>query len=294
MNIGIFGSEYQKEEQIRNILNILYDNNADIFIHEDFNLYLQSTFQINLNQCKIIDKDFFRTKTLDIAISIGGDGTFLRTSKIVAKYGIPILGVNTGRLGFLADINEDSISETLQDIMTGKYNIEQRALLQLDGNCELFGNACFALNEIAVLKQDTASMITVHASINGEYLTSYDADGLIISAPPGSTAYSLSAGGPIMAPRSGSFIMVAVAAHSLNNRPLVVPDNSIITLQVECRSGNFLLSLDERSEALPSGTELTIRKADFQQGVVKREGHTFYKTLRKKLMWGADPRNKRE
>lgn len=293
MRIGIFGSEYQKEEQIRNILNILYANNIDIFIQEDFNRYLQSAFNINLSQCKIITNHFFEDNKLDFVISIGGDGTFLRTSKMVAKYGIPILGVNTGRLGFLADITEESVSETIKEIITEGYKVEQRSLLKLDGEWDAFQDACFALNEVTVLKQETASMITVHASINGEYLTSYEADGLIVSTPTGSTAYSLSAGGPIVSPNSSSFIITAVAPHSLNSRSLVVPDDSVITLQVECRSGNFLLSLDERSETVVSGMELTIRKADFQQGVVKRSGHTFYKTLREKLMWGADVRNKK-
>lgn len=291
MKIGIFGSKYQKENQIKKIFDILSQNDVEIVMQEDFDSYLRSNFNLNYNLSGLITEDNLEA---DIAISIGGDGTFLRTAQQVGKRNIPILGINTGRLGFLADINDDNVDKTLKDILANNYRVERRTQLQLACSQACFGEANYALNEIAILKQDTASMLTIHASINGEYLTSYQADGLIVATPTGSTAYALSVGGPIMTPDTANFIIAPVAPHSLNSRPLVVDDQSIITLNVESRSANFLVSLDGRSEILTTNTELTIRRADFHLNVVKRIGHTFYETLKEKLMWGADTRYRNE
>lgn len=291
MKIALFGSKYQKEDQIKKIFDILTRNNVEIVMHEEFDSYLRSNFNLNYQLSGLITDDNLEA---DIAISIGGDGTFLRTAQQVGKRNIPILGINTGRLGFLADINDDNVDETLEEILANNYRVERRTQLQLACSKTCFKDSNYALNEIAILKQDTASMLTIHAAINGEYLTSYQADGLIIATPTGSTAYALSVGGPIMTPDTANFIIAAVAPHSLNSRPLVVDDNSIITLNVESRSDNFLVSLDGRSEILTSNTELTIYRADFHLNVVKRIGHTFYETLKEKLMWGADTRYKSE
>lgn len=289
MKIGIFGSKYQKEAQIRKIFDILSENNVDIFLQKEFDTYLKSNFNLNYNLSGFIEDNI---TNIEIVISIGGDGTFLRTAEYLGKRKIPILGINTGRLGFLADINEDSVKQTLKDLLADNYRVERRTQLMLDCEKKCFDGANHALNEIAILKQDTASMLTIHASINNEHLTSYQADGLIIATPTGSTAYSLSVGGPIMTPNTANFIIAPVAPHSLTTRPLVVDDESVITLTIESRSDNFLVSLDGRSEILPTGIELTIRKADFHLNVIKRIGHTFYETLKEKLMWGADKRDK--
>ena len=233
---------------------------------------------------------------VDLAFSIGGDGTFLRTAAEIVHRNIPILGINTGRLGFLADIKFEDLDETLDEIFNGNYRIEKRMLLKTNAITSSKGKqvsnnfASYSLNEVAVLKQDTSSMLTIHAYIDNEYLTSYQADGLVIATPTGSTAYSLSIGGPIMVPTAPNIILTAIAPHSLNSRPLVVDSNSKISLKVESRSSNYLVSLDGESQTLEVGTLLEICKATYAQPVVKRCGHTFFETLRNKLMWGADIR----
>ena len=227
-----------------------------------------------------------------MAISVGGDGTFLRTSSIVGSSGIPVLGINTGRLGFLAAINFADVEDTFDEIVNGQYKTEERTLLKLtsDESSTPFGYNIYALNEVAILKQDTASMLSIHAYINNEYLTSYQADGLVIATPTGSTAYSLSVGGSILSPTTPSIILSAVAPHNLTSRPLVVDDNSVISLKVESRSRTFLVSLDGQSQVFNENIGIEIRKADHRLKIVKRIGHTFYETLRDKLMWGADVR----
>lgn len=290
MKIAVFGSRHQEENKIRHIFQILIRNKVEIYVQERFYKYLISAFDLHYEVAGfIVDENF----NADMAISIGGDGTFLKTASIIGKKDIPIFGINTGRLGFLADVNDTDFEEVFSDILAGKYRIEHRSQLQLSTEEKAFCGFNYALNEIAILKQDTASMITVHAYINNEYLTSYQADGLLISTPTGSTAYSLSVGGPIMSPTASSFILTAVAPHSLSSRPLVVDDDCVIELEIESRNDTFLISLDGRSDVFSSGIKLKVRKAEFSLKVVKRLGHTFYGTLRNKLMWGADPREEK-
>jgi len=287
MKIAIFGSRHHKTGQAKRIFDILTASGEEIYVEHKFYMHLTHEMNLKYKVAGIIDSDDFDA---DMAISMGGDGTFLKTASIVGKKDIPILGINAGRLGFLSDITENGIEEALGDILIGRYRVEERTQLQLSTENKTFKGFNYALNDIAILKQDTASMITIHACINGEFLTSYESDGLIVATPTGSTAYSLSAGGPIITPTASNFILTAVAPHSLTFRPLVVEDNSEITLDVESRNKNFLISLDGRSNIFDSGTRLTIKKADFSLKVVKRMGHTFFGTLRDKLMWGADPR----
>ncbi len=287
MKIAIFGSRHHKTGQAKQVFDILTKYEEEIFVEKNFYTHLTNEMNLKYDVEGIIEKDDFEA---DMAISMGGDGTFLRTASIVGKKDIPILGINAGRLGFLSDITEEGLEDALSDILIGKYKIEERTQLQLSTEGKVFKGFNYALNEIAILKQDTASMITMHANINNEFLASYEADGLIVATPTGSTAYSLSAGGPIITPTASNFIITAVAPHSLSFRPLVVEDNSIITIDVESRNRTFLISLDGRSNIFDSGTRLSIKKADFPLKVVKRVGHTFFGTLRDKLMWGADPR----
>ena len=208
-----------------------------------------------------------------------------------AKKNIPILGINTGRLGFLADVSPEEMEETFEDIYKGNYKVEDRSVLQAFSEGKpLKGYPC-GLNEIAILKRDSSSMITIHTSINGAYLTTYQADGLVIATPTGSTAYSLSIGGPVIVPHSNTIAITPVAPHSLNIRPIVINDDWEITLDVESRSHNFLVAIDGRSETCREGTRLTIRKADYRIKVIKRQNHVFFHTLRDKMMWGADGRN---
>ena len=287
MKIAIFGSKHQKSEQMEILFSILGNNNIEIYLQEKFYNYLKDVLHLQYDIAGIIRNENF---DVDLVVSIGGDGTFLRTTSAIGKKNIPILGINAGRLGFLADVSEKDLEETFTDIFAGNYRIEHRSQLQLSTEHKVYHGFNYALNEIAIMKQDTASMITLHTHINNEYLTSYEADGLIIATPTGSTAYSLSVGGPIMTPTTSNFVISAIAPHSLSNRPLVIPDDSIISLEVESRNDNFLISLDGRSNIFKTGTRLTIKKADFMLKVIKRKENSFYNTLRNKLMWGIDPR----
>lgn len=291
MKVGVFGSAHQieKQSQIKRLFETLQSFEAEIYVDSHFYFFLRDALDYEPPISGVIEDDDFM---VEIALSVGGDGTFLRTAARIGKKDIPILGINTGRLGFLADVNGTDIEDTLQEIFKNYYRVEERTLLRLYTEHHTFHGYNYALNEIAVLKRDTSSMITIHTSLNDDYLTSYQADGLVIATPTGSTAYSMSVNGPIMLPQCNSMVLSPVAPHSLNVRPLVIPDNYVISLTVESRSKNFLISLDGRSDVFATGTQLTIRKADFTTKVIKRYKHTFYQTLREKLMWGADARMK--
>lgn len=291
MKIGVFGSEYQEEKQnvITRLFEKLNEKGAEIYVDCRFHIFLTDVLNFNPPIKGILSGDDF---DFDVALSVGGDGTFLRTAARVNKQNIPILGINTGRLGFLADISSNELEDTLGELFENYYKIEERTLLRLHTDERAYRGYNYALNEIAILKRDTSSMITIHTSLNNEYLASYEADGLVIATPTGSTAYSMSVNGPIILPQSNSIVLSPVAPHSLNVRPLVVPDTYVITLGVESRSKNFLIALDGRSEVFPTGIELVVSKADYTTKVIKRYNHTFYKTLREKLMWGADARMK--
>ena len=291
MKVGVFGSEYQAEKQnvIKRLFEKLRQQESAIYIDSRFYSFLTDGLDYEPSVTGILIGDEF---DLDVALSIGGDGTFLRTAARVNKQDIPILGINTGRLGFLADISSNEIEDALDELFKNYYRIEERTLLRLYTENHSFQGYNYALNEIAVLKRDTSSMITIHTFLDDEYLTSYQADGLVIATPTGSTAYSMSVNGPIILPKSSNVVLSPVAPHSLNVRPLVIPDSYTIKLRVESRNEYFLIALDGRSEIFPAGIELKISKADYTAKVVKRYNHTFYQTLREKLMWGADTRMK--
>ncbi|MDR1610800.1 MAG: NAD kinase [Candidatus Symbiothrix sp.] len=289
MKIGIFGSDYQagKQESIKTLFDKIRFLNGEVWVEAGFYRYLSEQFAYTPAVQGVIESDIF---PLDLIISLGGDGTFLRTAVWVGRQGIPILGINTGRLGFLADIGTNEIDETLEEIFRGDYSVEERSLLELQTPLLQYGAHNFALNEIAVLKRDTSSMIAIHTYLNEEFLTTYLADGLLIATPTGSTAYSMSVNGPIIIPQANNFVLSPVAPHSLNVRPLVIPESYCIRLKVETRNGNFLISLDGRSSVYPSETEFLISKADFCVKIVKHSRQRFYDTLRKKLLWGTDVR----
>ena len=289
MKTGLFGNDYQVEKQksIQALFDKLQALHAEIYVEPRFYNYLAKRLAFAPAVEGLIESDQL---ALDMAISLGGDGTFLRTAAWVGRQNIPILGINMGRLGFLADINTDDIEITLDEIFRREYTVEKRSVLELESNPPFHGTYNYALNEIAILKRDTSSMITIHTSLNEEYLTDYLADGLVIATPTGSTAYSMSVNGPIIIPQANNFVLSPVAPHSLTVRPLVIPEEFCIRLKVETRNNNFLVSLDGRSEIYPSGSEFFIRKAGFSMQLVKRYPHNFYETLRKKLLWGADVR----
>ncbi len=289
MKFALFGNVYQtkKSASIQKVLSCLSERGAELYVDEEYYQFLKNDQKIDVDATKIFTGDDFEA---DIVISMGGDGTFLKAASRVRQKMIPILGVNMGRLGFLADVSPSDIEKCLDAIYEENYSIENRALIQVttDGN-PLEGYNC-ALNDVAILKRDSASMISIRACVDGEYLTTYQADGLVISSPTGSTAYSLSNGGPIIVPGTKVFSMTAVAPHSMNIRPIVLSDSSEITLTVESRSHNFLIAVDGRSEKCKEGTRLTLRRAPYDVKVVKRSDQRYFTTLREKMMWGIDAR----
>ncbi len=289
LRFAIVGNTYQakKSASVQKILNCLAMHEAEVCMEREFHRFLVHGQRLSLDGVEVFDGNDFEA---DFTVSMGGDGTFLKTASMVGEKQIPIIGVNTGRLGFLADINPPEIDPMVQAIYEGDYAIDTRTVLQVETDGQPLAGCPFALNDVAILKRDVAAMITVHTTINGDYVTTYQADGLVISTPTGSTAYSLSVGGPIIVPGTHVFSITAVAPHSLNVRPLVLSEDSEITLTVESRSHNFLVALDGRSEKLPDSTRLTLRKAPYRVKVVKRAGQKYFHTLRDKMMWGADQR----
>jgi len=228
---------------------------------------------------------------IDLMICVGGDGTFLEAVTIVRTLNIPIVGINSGRLGFLTNISKNEIESSINSIFEGNYNIESRYLLELTSPSPLFPDFNFALNDITVHKLDTSSMIEINALLNENFLNCYRADGLIVSTSTGSTAYSLSVGGPILLPDANGFVISPIAPHNLNARPMVIPDNYIIKLTIQSRTENCLISLDHRSIAIDSSAELTIKKSSFSIKILQCSDNNFFSTLRQKLMWGVDARN---
>jgi len=289
LRFALFGNIYQarKSASIQKVLSCIANHDAELFVDMEYYYFLKDNQRLNVNATKVFTDDDFDA---DFVISMGGDGTFLKAASRVGRKDIPILGVNMGRLGFLADISPDDIEHCIYALAQDDFAIESRALIQVEADGNPLGDFSYALNDVAILKRDTASMISVRANINGQYLNTYQADGLVVSTPTGSTAYSLSNGGPIIVPGTKVFSMTAVAPHSLNVRPIVIPDSAVIELDVESRSHNFLVAIDGRSEKCKEGTKITLRRAPYDVKVVKRSDHRYFNTLREKMMWGADTR----
>ena len=286
---AIFGNSYHKEcaASIGQIIQILRRHTAYISIEEQFYHFVRSTLKIDFQPDEIITDNNF---SASFAISLGGDGTFLNTAARVGEKEIPIIGINTGRLGFLAEVLPKDFEKLIESLRRGDYFIEHRSLLRVCDNANQLNIYPYALNEVAILKHDNSSMISIRALIDGHYLTTYQADGLLISTPTGSTGYSLSVGGPIISPTSPCIALTPVAPHSLNVRPIILNDDITIRLQVKSRNHNFLTSIDGRSQNLDDHVELMIRRAPYRIHLVKRSNSHFFDTLRNKLLWGADKR----
>ena len=291
MKVAIFGNTFRQEviEQTKKVIDILQQNNQ-VEILLDAQLYTNYSAVNSLSeQVQSLSEE--NTMDINMAFSIGGDGTFLKTAAYITDKNIPIVGINCGRLGFLADVTNNEIETAINAIFSKRYKIEERTLLQLTTNDNSGEGLPFALNEIAILKQDLSSMISIDTLINNEYILTYQSDGLILSTPTGSTAYSMSVGGPILVPQANNFIIAPVASHSLNVRPLVIPDHWEVKLKIKSRSKSYLVSFDGRSQVFDQDTELLIHKAPYTIKIVKPTGHTFFGTLKNKLFWGADKRN---
>ena len=293
MKVAIYGQTYQDSaiEYLKELLDELQKESAEVFIEKDFydlyrNVKGSRTFP-TFTMHNGLNASF------NMFVSFGGDGTILRATTFVKDLGIPIVGVNTGRLGFLSTFKKEDVRKVVQEFKQGAYTIVERSLVQL--NTQVldveFGDLNFALNEITVSRKDTTSMITVETYLNNEYLTSYWADGLIVSTPTGSTGYSLSCGGPVIVPTAKSLVLTPIAPHNLNARPLVISDETVIRLKVSGREENHLVSLDSRIASLENGQEITIKKAPFTIKMIEYTSESFLKTLRNKLLWGEDRRN---
>ena len=290
MRIAIFGNIFRPV--ILSHLQVLFeyfkDKEITILLDKVLYEFVCNHAKLNLKHTQVIQDDNFEA---ELALSIGGDGTFLHTAARIGRKQIPILGINTGRLGFLADVSNEDLIPALDAILAHQFTIEERTLLYIEASDNTVFEYPYALNEVSILKQDSSSMMSINASVNGELVHTYQADGLIVSTPTGSTAYSMSVGGPLVVPQAQNFILSPVASHSLNVRPLIVPDTWVIELDVHSRSQNFLVALDGRSKILNYKTKLRISKADYTVKIIKQLNHTFFDTLKNKLMWGVDKRN---
>ena len=288
MQILVFGNKYKLKfiNSVKNLFFKLKHRGANILFDKEFAKEIQDSGLLDISEFDVFDNDF----SGDIAISLGGDGTLLATANRIGNRQIPILGINLGRLGFLTDVQAHELDNLDDIIFNQKYKVDDRMILRAEITQDNSIISEFALNEIAVLKQDLSSMISIDVTLNGEPLHTYQADGLLVSTPTGSTAYSLSVGGPIMMPETNNLIIAPVASHSLNVRPLIIPDNWKIDLKISSRNHSYLASIDGRSITMPDTATISISKANYTVRIIRLEGHSFLNTLKTKLMWGADIR----
>lgn len=289
LTFAIFGNSFQprKSTSLLRVLSFLKSRGERVMFDREFYDFLTTEHMLDLTGVDVFDGDDFDA---DFVISMGGDGTFLKSAVRVGSKQIPIIGVNMGRLGFLADVLPAEVEAALATIIAGNYAIEEHTAIQVVTEGGDFDGCHYALNDIAVLKRDVASMISIRTSIDESYLVTYQADGLIVSTPTGSTAYSLSNGGPIIVPQTRTLCLTPVAPHSLNIRPIVISDKSVVRLEVESRSHNYLIAVDGRSYTMHEGSAVTISRAPFVTRIVKPNGLRYFSSLREKMMWGADKR----
>jgi NAD+ kinase len=291
IRIGIHGKDFQNKSLrfLERVLDHLQRSQVEIWVSEKFLKQFKSP-RINAYKLKSFGHNE-NLHSLDYFLSLGGDGTLLESVTYIGKWQTPILGINTGRLGFLATTSRDDMEDSLDELLNGHYSIDSRSVLKLISSPKLFGKLNFALNDFTIMKKDTSSMITVHVHADGELLNSYWSDGIIVSTPTGSTGYSLSCGGPLVHPKSESFVITAVSPHNLGTRPIVLADDREITFHIEGRSKKYLISLDSRFETVDEGVKLKIRKEKFQVKLIQLSSQNYFNTLRQKLNWGVDARN---
>jgi NAD+ kinase len=292
MKIAIY-SRGIKENQHQDIIQLLDElalSNAEPVFYQDFFNQFYSSINIKTKYSTFNSPEDL-DESIDCIMSLGGDGTLLDTVTFVKDSGIPVLGINYGRLGFLANISREELHVAVQALVNRTYVLDKRTLIHLDANIPLFETGPYALNEFTLHKKDTSPMIKIHTYLNGEFLNTYWADGLIVATPTGSTGYSLSCNGPVVFPDTGSFVITPVSPHNLNIRPIVVPDDNVISFEVEGRTDGFLCSLDSRRELVPKEIQLAVRKENFMINLVRLNENNFLQTLRNKLSWGLDKRN---
>jgi NAD+ kinase len=292
MRIAIFGIEFYEKSRglYQQIIDRLEREKCDIYVNEKFYDLVKDKVVFKKEPNTFNQGDNLKNK-IDVLFTVGGDGTILESVTYIRDSGVPILGINLGNLGFLSSVSRDEIKTAIDAVLQNNYIINKRSLLKLNSDFKLFGDWNFALNEVTIHKKDNLSMIVVHVYINDQFLNSYWSDGLLISTPTGSTGYSLSVGGPIVAPGSDNFIISPIATHNLTVRPFVIPDSSVIKLKVTGRSNSFMVGLDSRFETIDSSIELEISKCDFSINLIQMSNRSFYDTIREKLKWGHDVRN---
>lgn len=293
MKAAIYGKQISKSflPAMSKLLSILESRGIDVVVYEPFMEFVEKKLFFKIANVEVFSSNEEIKNGIDFLISVGGDGTFLDSVKMVQDSGVPIVGFNCGRLGFLAFISKDEIEEAIDDIVNSRYTISSRQLLKIESNSGKFSDFNYALNEFSVQKSENRSMVRVNVFINDEFLASYWSDGLIIATPTGSTAYSLSAGGPIVVPESNTMVITPISPHTLTFRPLVISSQNKLSLKVDGRSPHFIATLDSRTELFTATDEFTVTQAEFTINVLKFNRHSYYKTLRNKLMWGSDTRN---
>ena len=292
MLIALYNRTFEEADvhTIIRILTLLERENLQLVFFKGFYDRLQPHYNCVTTPQLFTNKRDLPLHT-DMMLSLGGDGTMLDAVCFVGNSGIPLIGVNLGRLGFLAAIPEEEVEDAILSLARGSYTLEKRTLVHLDSSIPLFDGSPFALNEFTIGRQDTSSMIKIHTYLNGEFLNTYWADGLIVATPTGSTGYSLSCGGPVVFPQTSSFVITPVAPHNLNTRPIVVPDDNVISFEIEGRSEQFLCTMDARTEIIKSSVQLAVKKETFTISLVRPDEHNFLNTIRQKLYWGIDKRN---
>lgn len=293
MKIALYGLTVNPDfiNELARLLDLLNEKKIEKYVYRPFLEYIQQEYGLFPEVAGVFENTEDLPEDVSFIFSLGGDGTLLKSFLVAQKSSIPLVGINSGRLGFLSDISRDEIEKALDDIIAGNIIIDERTVLELEIVHKDHSDFHYGLNEITVTKLDSSSMISIHTSINGEFLNTYWADGLIVATPTGSTAYSLSVGGPILTPDSQNFVISPIAPHNLTVRPIVVPDHHSITLLVEGRGLHFLTTVDSQSEAICFSVLLKIRKAPFNVKTIRLKDHSFFSTLRNKLMWGVDKRN---
>ena len=292
MKIAIYGRPFNDPAvlpYIQQVFDVLAQHKVDIYLHKQLYDYLDGKIR-GVKYDVLGDHDHLR-KSIDVLITLGGDGTMLDMVTLIRDSGTPVIGINFGRLGFLASVNKNDIAAAIYAVVNKEFTIDSRELLEIDSEEKIFGDDNFALNDITIHKRDDAAMITMHAFLNNEFLNSYWGDGIIISTSTGSTAYSLSCGGPILFPQSESIAVTPISPHNLNVRPIVLPDNSRLAFDVECRSANYLVSCDSRTAIVEKTMKFNIQKAGFQLNLIRLNNESYLSTLRNKLLWGLDARN---
>lgn len=292
MRIAIYGREFNNTvlPYVQEVFDALAFYNIETLIYKKYSDFIQEKVKLYPNIKTFGNHDELVGQT-DVLVSLGGDGTLLDTLALVCDSGIPVIGINFGRLGFLASINKDEIKNAIEALLNKNYTLDKRSLLSLRSKHPLFGRENYALNDVTIHRRDNSAMMIIHAYINDEFINSYWADGLLIATPTGSTAYSLSCGGPIILPTAQNFVITPIAPHNLNVRPLIVPDDANLTFKVEARSAKFLVSCDSRTETVDRSVEINLKKADFPLNLIRLNDETYLTTLRNKLLWGIDTRN---